>query len=118
MEQAYAEALVKAVAAGAEPKAAVTSIVQLLEKKGRKDLVPRVKRALMSMSERTKSNRTRLYVAAQKDSEHAKKESKEIDADVHVDHSIIGGWRLEKAEVLVDASYKRMLLDIYNRITA
>jgi len=32
-----------------------------------------------------------------------------------VDESLIGGWRLEGKETLVDASYKRELLELFNR---
>ena len=36
---------------------------------------------------------------------------------VRVDDSLIGGWRLEGRERLIDASYKELLLSIYNRAT-
>ncbi len=42
----------------------------------------------------------------------------EIDAghiETRVDETLIGGWRLEGREHLIDASYKHYLLDMYNR---
>ena len=47
---------------------------------------------------------------------------KDMGADTHevetkVDTSLIGGWRLEGRENLVDASFKKHLLTVYNRVT-
>ena len=39
------------------------------------------------------------------------------DVDVALDDSLIGGWRLEGRGNLVDASFKKSLLDMYNRTT-
>jgi F0F1-type ATP synthase delta subunit len=48
----------------------------------------------------------------------AAKFAKVQKSDVHVDKSLIGGWRLEHQDMLVDTSYKQQLLDIFNRVTA
>jgi F0F1-type ATP synthase delta subunit len=39
------------------------------------------------------------------------------DIAVQLDESLIGGWRLEGRERLVDASFKKDLLSLYNRVT-
>ena len=56
----------------------------------------------------------------------AKREAKELlekigaakDVDVKIDESLIGGWRLEGKGMLVDRSFKKSLLEMYNRATA
>ena len=67
-----------------------------------------------------------LTVAREKDERSAKSAVKDVLADmnastkdvsVKVDESLIGGWRLEGREMLVDASWKKSLLSIYNRAT-
>jgi F0F1-type ATP synthase delta subunit len=39
------------------------------------------------------------------------------DVEVQIDPHLIGGWRYVGDETLLDASYKKQLLDIYQRIT-
>lgn len=67
-----------------------------------------------------------LSIAHEKDERSARKEAKEHIADlditpddlsVRIDSTLIGGWRLEGRERLVDASFKKYLLDMYNRTT-
>jgi F0F1-type ATP synthase delta subunit len=42
---------------------------------------------------------------------------KVADLKTQVDDALIGGWRLEGRETLVDHSYKSQLLSMYNRAT-
>jgi F0F1-type ATP synthase delta subunit len=110
-----------------DAKDAVRAIHDRLAKEGRAVLLPRVAHAFMRIAEREsrKSDYT-LTVAREHDLAHAKKEMKALTGDLgidvdnlktQVDDSLIGGWRLEGNERLVDASYKKGLLDIYNGVT-
>lgn len=133
MEQAYAQALWKAVEGGPgqegmTPHAAVKAVKELLEKQGRVALLPRIARAFARLAERqSNKNDMVLTVAREKDERRAKSEVKEILATLNaedaslktqVDDSLIGGWRLEGRGTLVDNSYKARLLDIYQRVTS
>lgn len=132
MENAYAQALWKMVAEGMSPSKAVHALRDLLDRDGREALLPRIGKAFARIAEReAHKNDIILTVAREHDAPRAKKEAKEalsalglessdLPADeaglkTRVDDSLIGGWRLEGKEHLVDASYKHQLLELYNR---
>ncbi|MBI2610466.1 F0F1 ATP synthase subunit delta [Candidatus Kaiserbacteria bacterium] len=127
MENAYAEALWKMIEAGEQPKAAVAKLRAYLERHGRANLLPKIAHALMRVAARESAKRAVvLSVARHKDIENAEREARDIlkelgtsakDMEMRVDDSLIGGWRLEGRERLVDASYKKSLLEIYNKVT-
>jgi F0F1-type ATP synthase delta subunit len=119
MEKLYAQALWKAIENGRSPKDAVESLAKLLKKQGRLDLMSKISRAFVRLAEANRGNRSRIFVAKQKDAPHALAASGMSEADVCVDESLIGGWRLEGGNEVVDRSFKKYLLDIYtSSITA
>ncbi len=132
MEKVYAQALWQLVSNGMGAKEAVHAIHARLEKEGRAVLMPRVAHAFARIAERESNKRDyTLTVAREGDLAHAKKEahkiidtfSSESDAEgvnlkTQVDDSLIGGWRLEGNERLVDVSYKKQLLEIYSSVTS
>ncbi len=127
MEKTYAQVLWTMVSRGTEPKRAVRVLKELLEREGRAQLIPRVARAFARIAQReSKKQSVVLAVARESDSAHAKRQAHDDiarlglaahDVGVSIDESLIGGWRLEGKETLVDASYKRRLLDLYSRVT-
>ncbi len=128
METAYAQALWKMVEGGMTPSKAVHALHGVLKANGREVLLPRIAKAFARIAEReTKRTDVVLTVAREKDERYAHKEVKEIlagmgvetkDLKTEVDDTLIGGWRLEGRERLVDASYKNQLLELFNRATA
>ena len=127
MEKHYAQALWTMIEKGVEPKKAVHALHDLLVANGRVSLMPRIGHAFdrLARTEMAKSTLV-LSVAYEKDAHAAKQSIKEIlsemnadakDVEVRVDESLIGGWRLEGREQLHDASFKKMLLEMYNRAT-
>lgn len=123
MEQAYAQALYTAIANGTDAKKAVHALAERLKRESRVALMPRIAKAFARVAQRESAKKsTKLFVAREHDShtavEAAGKFARVAKHDVHVDESLIGGWRLEICDTLVDASYKKHLLDIFNRITA
>ncbi len=128
MEKVYAQALWQLVSNGMGAKEAVHAIHARLEKEGRAVLMPRVAHAFSRIAERESRKRDyTLTVAREKDLAHAKKEVHSYTSDLgieisdlktQVDDSLIGGWRLEGNETLVDVSYKKRLLDLYNGVTS
>lgn len=117
MEHAYAQALWQAVKAGKSPKDAVHALHDILKREGRLELMSRIELALKRIAAREQSARPRIYVAHEKDAKNALAESGVHDADVRVDTTLIGGWRLEGTEELVDHSFKNRLLSIYSNVT-
>lgn len=118
MEQKYAAALMHLVENGTNPSDAVAAIAKALEARGRTGLLSRVGRAFERLAEkRAARERTVVAVAREADAAHARAVSGAPDAQIRVDDTLIGGWRLEKGDTLVDASYKTHLLNIYHRAT-
>jgi F0F1-type ATP synthase delta subunit len=127
MENAYAQALWTVIAKGTKPHDAVRIMHEKLKAEGREALMPRIARAYARLAAR-ESNRTRVTLAvADKAHEHLALKSAaaeiaslgidEKDVEVRVDPTLIGGWRLEGREALVDSSYKKHLLAIYHAAT-
>ena len=128
METAYAHALWKMVDGGMTPAKAVRALQETLTAHGRESLLPRIASAFGRIAEReAKRTDVVLTVAREKDERRAHKEAKELlvsmgmevkDLKTQVDDTLIGGWRLEGREQLVDASYQNQLLELFNRATA
>jgi len=113
---------------GIEPKKAVRALYDLLVLRGRQALMPRIAHAFSRLAQaENRAEALTLSVAHEKDANTAKKELKELlerigadgkDVETVIDESLIGGWRLEGREQLVDASFKKSLLEMYNRATS
>ena len=133
METIYAQALWKMIAGGdgrtgKTPRAAVAALRDLLAAKGKSTLLSSIGRAFVRHAEREmRKDEMTLVVAREKDERKAKRDAKAVLENLnmgsdglktHIDDTLIGGWRLEGRGVLVDMSYKKQLLDIYNRATS
>lgn len=127
METAYAQALWNIVSKGGDAKKAVHSLKETLTAHGREKLLPRIAKAFERLAERN-AHRTDVVVsvADEKDERRAHAAAKEALAGLgmeakhlktQVDETLVGGWRLEGQETLVDASYKKDLLELFNRAT-
>ena len=124
METAYAQALWKMVAGGKDHKSAVHALKETLQKRGRLILFPRIAKAFARIAARESARGGLvLTVAHKKDEHHSLSAARKAlghdagDIIVAVDDSLIGGWRLEGAGVLIDASHKKYLLNIYQAAT-
>lgn len=123
MENGYAQALYTAIQSGIAPKKAIEALHSVLERENRTALMPRVARAFARVAQREHAKtRSVLFVAREHDALRAAAEAQKFaelkEHDTVVDPTLIGGWRLEHKDILVDNSYKAHLLDIFNRVTA
>lgn len=115
MEQAYAHALWELLQKGERPKEAVTKIHAALQEKGRTELMPAIGRAFERLAQREAlKNRSVLVVARKSDEAKARRESGATEAELRVDETLIGGWKLFDQGSLRDESWKSALLSIYN----
>ena len=127
MAEGYARALWKMVAAGMQPKKAVHALYDILVARGRIDLIPHIAKTFARLAARHRQREgVVLTVAREKDERKAitavKALLKEMgaqrsDVEVRIDDTLVGGWRLEGRERLVDASFKKYLVDMYNATT-
>jgi F0F1-type ATP synthase delta subunit len=113
----FARALLESVEKGEKPAKAVAALHTYLEKRGQSALMPRIFRSLERLAARdARKNRNALIIARVKDEKQARKQSRADDAEIVIDASLIGGWRLEKGNELRDASWKSYLLSMYRTI--
>ena len=123
MENAYAQALWNIIKGGMKPTDAVRALHEQLQKSGRVSLSPRIARAFERIAAREDARTGVVLTVADAAHEHAARKDAAAsghevsNATVAVDHTLIGGWRLEVRETLVDASYKKHLLAIYRAAT-
>ncbi len=127
MEEIYARALWRMIDKGMEPKKAVHALYETLKARGREVLMPRIANEFERLATREAQKHTlTLSIAHEKDTRTAKAQVKNVlselgldtdDVALAVDETLIGGWRLEGREHLVDASFKKQLLALYNRAT-
>ena len=115
IEHSYAQALFALLQKGEKPKAAVTKIHAALEKSGRASLMPSIGRAFERLAQREALKRASVLVVARKQDEgRARRESGAKDAELRIDETIIGGWKLFDKGQMRDESWKSALLSIYN----
>ena len=127
MDKAYAKALWKILDDGASPKSAVKTLSEALKARGRLGLLPKIARAFSLLASRAETqNSVVLKIARTSDKNRALKEASGLlkdaaiktgDVKIDIDENLIGGWRLEGRQLLHDASFKRQLLDIYERVS-
>jgi F0F1-type ATP synthase delta subunit len=90
--------------------------------------MPHIAKALERLAARVSQKETIVLSIARKQDEHktlaqaksalAGLSASRDEIEVRIDETLIGGWRLEGGEHLVDASYKMQLLDMYTAATA
>jgi F0F1-type ATP synthase delta subunit len=127
MHETYAQALWQMIERGTKPKDAIAKLRANLALQAREALLPKIAKAFVRIAQRFEAqNGLVLTVAREKDERAALREAKQLlsEMDVEskgvttsVDDSIIGGWRLEGRGLLLDASFKKYLLSLYNRAT-
>ena len=108
-----------------EYKKAVSRLREILVSHGRESLLPRIGKAFEKIAEReSKKTDVQLSIAHEKDERSARVAVKDVlaklkiktdDLKTRVDPTLVGGWRLEGNGTLVDASYKKALVEMYNR---
>jgi len=122
MERAYAQALWRKILSGEKPAHAIAALHRLLTTQGRTALMPKIGHAFERLALRERGQHTmRLTVAREKDTARARKHAQEfLKGDVHMetvlDESVVGGWRLEGNDLLIDNTHKRHLTELYRRI--
>lgn len=115
------------IESGRKPSEAIAAMKQHLAKRGRSALLPKIAHALVRLAARQKIRTTMtLSIARLEDAKRAIKKAENVlaqegvpgtDLCEEVDEALIGGWRLEGRGILVDRSWKRSLLSMYNRAT-
>ena len=127
MENAYAQALWNIIEKGTKPADAVRAMHEKLQSEGRGALWPRISLAFQRLAARDRDRNAITISIADAAHEQVAVNNAEVsasefgievkDAEVRIDPTLIGGWRLEGHEHLIDASHKKHLLAIYRAAT-
>lgn len=123
MENAYAQALWKMMEKGTPQADAVRALHAFLKESGREALLPRIAKAFERIAATHASQDSAVLSIADRSHEAAARaraaaiDPSAANARIVIDPTLIGGWRLDTGEVLVDASYKKHLLELYRRTT-
>ena len=123
MEKEYAQAMLAVAQKGLDPKDLFQRLEKTLRARGHLALLPKIALALREEEKRMRRGaESVLSVAKESDIASAKAESAAYTegAPVRVvtDDSLIGGWTLSTPNTRVDASFKKQLLNLYQKITA
>ena len=125
MEQDYAKATYELIVGGADIDATLTDLKKTLENKGHAKRYPAILRELHNLAERQERGGTTVIVARESDLSKykstiealIKKNGLDLDHQVVIDKTIIGGHIIENEDLRIDHSYKRKLLDVYESST-
>ena len=124
MKQAYINALTESLLSKTEFESALRNTHDLLIKKGHGRLWLAILRGVIKeIEKRNRKNTPQVIVSSDdlKQNEALIKALKEVgatttDYNTSVDSTIIGGFIVRYRDLMVDASYKRALTDLYRRI--
>jgi F0F1-type ATP synthase delta subunit len=125
MKEAYIIALTDALLSSTDTETVLVNTKAVLEKKGHMRLWPSVlKGTMQALNKRLSDSQPEVLVAkpgtAGDAMLKAALEAVGAESASHkevVDETIVGGFVLRFKDKLVDASYKRALLDMYRRVT-
>jgi F0F1-type ATP synthase delta subunit len=124
MKQAYINALADALLSKTEFESALRNTHDLLIKKGHGRLWPAILRGVIKEIEKRNRQSTPQVIVSSEDTKQNEALIKALEAvgattsdyDSKVDSTIIGGFIVRYRDLMVDASYKRALTDLYRRI--
>lgn len=108
---------------GAQLSHFLDRFIAVLDKKGHDSLLPDILRAYAVLKQtETKAHTTTMVCARERDFKKYERELKKIAesgtrTEKTVDDTLIGGYVIRKGDTLYDNSYKKMLLQIFERAT-
>ncbi len=119
----YAALLVE-LSKSAETAKVEEEFLALLERRGHLKLLPSIVTAYERLIAKEKSvSEPVLTIARESDRQGALAAAKvemggAVSPRVEIDAKQVGGWRLQNGSTLIDRTEKRMLLDLYRKMTA
>lgn len=124
MKQAYITAIVDSLLTTKDVETVLKNVTALLEKKGHVRLWPAVLRGVLRDLEK-RSNEIVPHVVVAKEAgandETIKQALMTLGAtstpNTVVDSTLIGGFLVQYKDRMIDASYKRALIDLYRKVT-
>lgn len=123
----YAQALKEIIRDGKGNEETIgVSFVNLLKKKGHIKLLPQILKEFEKFSEKDiDTKQVVLTVARIADENRFKSDAlqyitgfDEGHLKTKIDESLVGGFKIETKDIVVDASYKKKLLNLYREIIA
>ncbi len=99
------------------------ALLAALKRRGHEKLLPRIGREYKKLALRAEKNTIRIRIAHRNDASAAHKKAAELDAnaqniEAHIDESLVSGFLIEGPDFRFDASGRRALIELYQRLTA
>ena len=120
MVRAYAKAIDLLIRErGMKEDEVFTKLTEHLKATGRLKLLPQLLSELRRIEKRNEAHAPVLEAASEKEVKEAEAAAKKegVSAKAVVNPDLVTGWRLVGADILIDRSGKRALLDLYRAIT-
>lgn len=126
LKHSYVTALVDLLLSGVDFDTALKNTKDLLDSKGHGRLWPAILQGVVTeLEKRVCRNMPQIKVSSKKDQESEKINTSLKDLGVdrekthEIDHDsfLIGGYILHSNDNIIDASYKKVLLDLYHDVT-
>lgn len=114
--RAYAKALLRLSRSGTHSDTLVSRLVAHLKDRGRVKLLPRILGECSELMHKQKARTAVVEIASEKEKASALAAAALSGIETHathVNHALIRGWRARKNGVLIDASAKRSLVELY-----
>lgn len=105
----YAQGVLSAIKSGVSPKDALATLHALLKKAKRESLFPRVLSLVLRSAEHMRGEIVSIAHERTAIPKHLSHVERRINA------SLLGGYRWENGEIMIDTSHKRALIDIYKQ---
>ncbi len=116
----YAKALLELIVQEPENyKQHLAALQDLLKRKGKEKLLPKISKELLKLLEKHSRRLPKVIIAKDKDLQKAKEKAEALgakDANVFKNPNIVGGYIIKTRNFVYDASYRKYLLDLYNKL--
>ncbi len=124
MHKKYAKALYELLNSKnkEEQEKLLANFFNVLKRDSKEKLLTKILLELEKLYTQRQKSSLRVRLASDKYKEQALKKAKDLGYDGEIpvvkDESLIGGYKIESADSVYDASYKKFLMDLYSKLVS
>jgi F-type H+-transporting ATPase subunit delta len=103
-----------------------SNFISVLKKKGHYTILPKILKSLENLKQREKSDNIEFIIASKEQEDKFKPRfdefkryfSEKAKIKTEIDETIIGGFIIKSKSIIIDGSYKKALMNLYNKFTS
>jgi len=128
LEKKYAQALADLAKNKSSDEISVIflNFISLLKKRGHYSLLPKILKSLENIKQKKDLNAVEFIVSSAKQEDKFKPKlvefkkyfSGEEKVKTKIDETIVGGFIIKSKNIIIDGSYKKALMSLYNKFTS